>query len=174
MAMTSNKSSKKGKPGSSLYLSALPQLLLLLAASALLAIIVFTTHLTNQAQAVSQKRGPLSRLLIADVSSTLTVLRAFQGLLTTGLAAILSQTFSYLHWGHLYDPQGAPYIRQLALSPTTSFWGMVSLVTHRSPTLGSRCWALTRLFLILIVWLGGVVLFCEHPERGQMESEGKN
>src|SRR5438128_792871 len=83
---------------SSSALSALVQFFFLSTTSALLGIIVFITYLTNHAQTVTEQKGDLGSILTADVSTTVTLLRALQGLLTTSLAAALSRTFSYLQW----------------------------------------------------------------------------
>jgi len=126
--------------------SILVQLVLVFGASAILVSIVFIVLLTNQAQTVSEQKGHLSDILAADVGTTLTIVRALQGLLSTIITVSLSQSFSYVQWGFSNDTKGASYIRQLALSPTTSILGTIRLATHASSSLkfGPRFWALLR------------------------------
>ncbi|KAK1750897.1 hypothetical protein QBC47DRAFT_88788 [Echria macrotheca] len=150
-------STKSGASGS--WLGALAQLVLVTGSSVLLAVIVYITTLTGQAESISEQKGHLSMVLKADVSTTLTLVRALQGLLTTALTVALATTFSYLQWGFVHRSPGMPYLRHLALSPTTSIWGTIRLILHPSPAWKSRLWALFRLLLVLMVWLGGVVLF---------------
>ena len=121
----------------------LGQLALVSGASALLAVIVFIVHLTNIAQGVSEQKGHLSFILSADVSTTITLVRALQGLLTTVITVLVSQSFSYIQWGFAHD-SGARYLRQLAVSPTTSVWGTIRLIAYQSSTFWPRFWALCR------------------------------
>ena len=124
--------------------SSLFQFALAFCASALLAVIVFVVHLTDQAQTASEQKGHLGSILTADVSTTLTLVRVLQGLLTTAATVLLSQSFSYIQWGFTSDAKGASYIAQLALSPTTTVWGMIRLITHWSSGLRPRFWAFFR------------------------------
>jgi hypothetical protein len=124
--------------------TALGQFALAIGASALLAAIVVVVYLTNQAEAISARKGYLSSILNVDVSTTLTIVRALQGLLTVAVTVLLSQSFTYIQWGFARHAEGAPYIRQLALSPTTTVWGSIRLILHTSSTLRPRLWAFFR------------------------------
>ncbi|KAK0611883.1 hypothetical protein B0T14DRAFT_595249 [Immersiella caudata] len=135
------------------------QLMKVLFATALLVAIVFVVMLTDQAEIVSAEKGSLPSYLTLDVSTTITVVRAMQGVLATVVAMILSQSFSYLQWGFLRTQGGAPYVRQLALSPTTSFAGTLRLIAHRATGGGPRLWGLFRMLLVLLAGLGGIILF---------------
>jgi hypothetical protein len=137
------------------------QLVKVLFATALLAALVFVVMLTDQAETVSAEKGPLPSHLTLDVSTTITIVRAMQGVLAAVVAMILSQSFSYLQWGFLRSSKGgAPYVRQLALSPTTSVAGTLRLIFHRATGAGPRFWGFFRLLLLLLAGLGGIILFC--------------
>jgi hypothetical protein len=124
--------------------TALWHLALALVASALLAAIVAIVRLTDQAQKISQQKGQLDGILTADVSTTLTLVRTLQGLLTISVTVLLSQCFTYIQWGFARHASGASYIRQLALSPTTTLWGTIRLMAHGSSAFWPRVWALSR------------------------------
>lgn len=124
--------------------SALTQFAIASFASALLASIVFVILLTHQAERVSGQKGHLNNILTADVSTTLTVVRVLQGSLTTITTILLYRSFSYIQWGFTNDTHSASYMRHLALSPTTSVWGTMRLITHWSSGLRPRLWALLR------------------------------
>jgi hypothetical protein len=131
-------------------------------ATALLAGMVVIIMLTNRSETVSKERGPLPSYLRLDVGTTITIVRAMQGVLTALVGITVAQSFSYLQWGFLRSSQdGAPYIRQLALSPTTSIAGTLLLVLHQASGWGPRFWGLLRILLVVLVGLGGVVLFCK-------------
>jgi hypothetical protein len=128
----------------------------------LLVAIVIVVLLTELAQRESDKKSELPAYLALDVSTTITIVRAMQGVLTALVAVTLAQSFSYLQWGFLRGSCGSvPYVRQLALSPTTSIAGTLSLVFHQASGWGPRFWGLLRLLLMLLAGLGGVVLFCK-------------
>ncbi|KAK0649223.1 hypothetical protein B0T16DRAFT_326601 [Cercophora newfieldiana] len=115
---------------------------------------------TNQSQTLSDEKERLPSYLTLDVSTTLTIVRAMQGILTMVVTMALSQSFAYLQWGFLRNTRGgAPYIRQLALSPTTSVMGTTQLIFHPASGWGPRFWGFLRLLLFILVGLGGVVLF---------------
>ncbi|KAK4445907.1 hypothetical protein QBC34DRAFT_306007 [Podospora aff. communis PSN243] len=136
------------------------QLVKVLFATALLAALVFVVMLTDRAEVVSAEKGPLPSYLTLDVSITITIVRAMQGVLAAVVAMILSQSFSYLQWGFLRSSKGgAPYVRQLALSPTTSVAGTIRLIFHRATGGGPRLWGFFRLLLLILTGLGGIVLF---------------
>jgi len=119
--------------------------------------------MTDRSETVSQERGSLPSYLKYDVSTTITIVRAIQGVLTALVGMTVSQSFSYLQWGFLRSSRdgGAPYLRQLALSPTTSVSGTLHLVFHRASGWEPRFWGLLRVFLVALVGLSGVVLLCE-------------
>ena len=139
------------------------QTIKVLVASGLLAGIIVIIQFTVRAESISEEKGRLDGFLTADVSTTITIVRALQGLLTTLVTVSLSQAFSYLQWSFIRSSHGdgTPYVRQLALSPTTSVSGTLSLIFHRSTPLGSRLWGFFRLFLMVVVGLAGIVLFCK-------------
>lgn len=131
-------------------------------ATALLVGMVIVIRFTDQSQILSDARARLPRYLTLDVSTTLTIVRAMQGVLTTVVTMALSKSFEFLQWGFLRNTRGgAPYIRQLALSPTTSVSGTLQLILHPASGWGPRFWGFLRILLLLLVGLGGVVLFCE-------------
>jgi len=138
-------------------------------ATALLVGIVVVVLLTEQAEHVSGEKGELPSYLTLDVSTTITIVRAMQGVLAAMATVTVSQSFSYLQWGFLRSSRGgAPYVRQLALSPTTSIAGTLSLVFHQASGWSPRFWGLLRLTLMLLVGLGGVLLFCKPLIRSSL------
>lgn len=153
----------RGNPDVGHGISALArQTIKILVASGLLAGIIVIIQFTVRAESISEQKGRLDGFLTADVSTTITIVRALQGILTTLVTVSLAQAFSYLQWSFIRSSgaDGVPYARQLALSPTTSVSGTLSLIFHRSTPLESRLWALFRLFLMIVVGLAGIVLFC--------------
>lgn len=139
-------------------------LLKVVLATVLLLAMVAIILSTDRSETLSQERGALPSYLKYDVSATITIVRAIQGVLTALVGMAVSQSFSYLQWGFLRSSRahGAPYLRQLALSPTTSMSGTLLLIFHRASGWEPRLWGLLRFLLMTLVGLSGVVLLCQY------------
>jgi hypothetical protein len=95
----------------------------------LLAIVIIAVQTTYYAENYSDDGRSLNALLKLDVSTTLTVLRASQGLLSTITTLNLRDTFVNTHWVLMSRDDGISYPSLLALSPTTSAAGLIRLLT---------------------------------------------
>lgn len=93
------------------------------------AIPVIAWATTYYAENYSDDGRSLNALLKLDVSTTLTVLRASQGLLSTITTLNLRDTFVNTHWVLMSRDDGISYPSLLALSPTTSAAGLIRLLT---------------------------------------------
>lgn len=129
------------------------QLFLTILATCLLAVVAIFVQATYAAEAKSDQKVPFGGLDKIDVSTTLAVLRAAQGVLSALTAIILKDCFVFLQWGMMDASSGLSYLTYLALSPTTQHLGTLGLIRSSASRLVSKVWALSRLevsFLMLI------------------------
>lgn len=115
-----------------------------LLAICLLATVITYVQATYTAEERSNQGRPLSDLLKTDVSRTLTILRASQGILSALVSLALENIFFLLQWGQLRRPNGASYLNVLALSPTTGALGTLGLIKSSAPRISAKLWALSR------------------------------
>lgn len=119
-------------------------ILLCLVSIGLLATVIIYVQSTYAAESSSSRGLPLSDLLKTDVSKTLTVLRTSQGILSALTSLALENIFFLLQWSQIHPPNGLPYLRILALSPTTGGLGTLNLLRSSAPNLPTKFWALLR------------------------------
>lgn len=119
-------------------------ILLSFPAICLLATVILYVQATYEAEAKSGRGQPLSDLLKTDVSKTLTILRAAQGILSALISLALQNTFVILQWSQICPPNGIPYLNILALSPTTGALGTFGLIQSSAPRISAKMWALSR------------------------------
>ncbi|KAL3477565.1 hypothetical protein BJX99DRAFT_257378 [Aspergillus californicus] len=94
-----------------------------------------------------------------DSSQTLTLLSAFQGLLSTLVTAVLSSVFELIQWFLTARDNGLRSIGLLGLSPTTAVIGSMKIIFSRHSRLLDRLWPVLRLVLTFAIWISNIVLF---------------
>lgn len=123
-----------------------PQLCLSLLALGLFAVVVVYVQGTYSAVRFSAEKRALSSFLKSDVSTTLAIVRASQGLLSALMTGLLKSMFVLLQWTLMNSTDGLSYHNLLALSPTTESLGGLAIL--RSPRsllkLDSKIWLLMR------------------------------
>ncbi|KAI0438358.1 hypothetical protein F4803DRAFT_569647 [Xylaria telfairii] len=135
------------------------QLLTNLIIVALLAVVVVFVRATYDAERNSARKAALDRLMKADVSTTLAVLRVSQGILSTLTSLSLVDSLVALQWSMIESRQGLGYLDLLALSPTSGITGALELICSSLTKGSSKAYAFLRLSLISLVWVSGIVLF---------------
>lgn len=120
------------------------QLGLNIVALGLFAVLVLFVQTTYSAEQRSHEKQPLDHLLKTDVSTTLAVLRASQGLLSAITGIALNEAFIFLQWTLINTPDGLSYLSLLALSPTTGNFGTIALVRGSASHWRPKLWALLR------------------------------
>jgi hypothetical protein len=110
----------------------------------LLAVVVLFVQSANVAVDHSKKNLPLNKLAKIDSSTTLAVVRAAQGVLSVCMAFVLNEAFVLLLWLQMNTPKGLSYLRVLALSPSTTQWGIVRLLVSSASNSQDRIWAWSR------------------------------
>lgn len=119
-------------------------LVLSVLAICLLATVITYVQSTYAAEERSSQGRPLSNLLRTDVSRTLTILRASQGILSALLSMAVDNIFVLLQWSQIHQPDGISYLNILALSPTTGALGTLGLIKSSGPRISAKLWALSR------------------------------
>ncbi|KAI1767922.1 hypothetical protein GGR53DRAFT_480172 [Hypoxylon sp. FL1150] len=135
------------------------QLLVQLLVLCLLVIVIVFVQGTYSAQKRSENKSPLSGFLKTDVSTTIAVLRAAQGILSGLTSMAVSDTFVLIQWIMINRQNGLSYPHLLALSPTTSISGLLSLVHSSSSKTPAQIWAILRATTSVVVWIAGLLLF---------------
>jgi len=107
------------------------------------ALFVFITYFV-QTTFSTQVLDTNNRLSALNVSTTLAVLRAAQGLLSLLTSAILSTSFSFLMWGKMNRPAGFGYLSVLAMSETTGFLGAINIILSSMSKRPTKLWATLR------------------------------
>ena len=100
-----------------------------------------------------------SSKLNIDVSSTLTILRLLEGVLSICSAIILLKSFENLQWTFSSRANGVSSLCLLGLSPTSDSLGTLGLVFSRHARWTDRLAATGRISLLTAIWVSGVVLF---------------
>lgn len=134
---------KKQRPPSRLSTIGI-HLLLSVVSLGLFAIIVIFVQSSYLAKQRSERRLNLSGILRTDVSTTLAVVRTAQGLLTALTTLILRDLFIFIQWQMMNVQDGIPFLSLLALSPSTSNFGMVSLLRAPNSGMSTKAWAFLR------------------------------
>ena len=127
------------------------QLVTIAMSFALLAVVITYVQATYAAQRSSQQGLRLSSLLKTEASTTLTILRASQGLLSLLTALALDGAFVLLQWNNMAHPQGLPYLTLLSMSPPTAAWGLIGIMKSGVRPISPKIWAaLRRVYEILM------------------------
>ncbi|RYC57014.1 hypothetical protein CHU98_g9193 [Xylaria longipes] len=124
------------------------QVLINLLILALLVVVVVFVQATYDAERNSAKKVALNRLMKADVSTTLAVLRVSQGILSTLTSLSLIESLIALQWSMIESRQGFGYLDLLALSPTSGVTGALELIFSSITKGSSKAYA----FLSLDFW----------------------
>jgi hypothetical protein len=111
---------------------------------ALFAVLVWLVSATSSSKVKSDKNEPLARFLTGDVSMTLSVLRAVQGVLSALTAVAVDTSFQFLQWNLVSRTDGLSYLTLLAMTPMTGNVGAAKLLSSTKSTAGSRLWAVSR------------------------------
>jgi hypothetical protein len=121
------------------------QLFLAFLSLGLFTVIVLFVQATYAAEASSQKsRAFGNSLLKVDVSTSLSVLRAAQGVLSAIMSIALGHVLDYVQWKNMGIPDGLPYLNLLALSPTTGSLGLFGLILSSATNSSTKAWASIR------------------------------
>jgi hypothetical protein len=120
------------------------QLLLNLLILALLVVVVVFVKTTYDAERNSVQKIALDTLMKVNVSTTLSVLRVTQGILSTLSSFSLIESLVALQWSIIESHQGLPYLDLLALSPTSGVAGALSLLRSSIASGSSKSYALLR------------------------------
>ncbi|KAK4443151.1 hypothetical protein QBC34DRAFT_311616 [Podospora aff. communis PSN243] len=132
---------------------------LVIISSALFVVIVLFTLTTTWAELSSNRQQALSWWVSADVGTTILVVRVLQGFLTATATAAICSSFTRLHWRLMSKDEGLKLSDLAAISPTTLYAGSVRLILSPDSGRSARLWAIGRLFLTALPWLGGILLF---------------
>lgn len=108
---------------------------------------------------MSDFRHRLASLFHVDVSSTLTILRLLEGVLSLCTLTVLNKTFETLQWTLSDRDRGVRLLTLLGMSPTSGVFGTIALAFSRHSKPMDRLAAGTRIILLAAVWTSGVVLF---------------
>jgi hypothetical protein len=120
------------------------QLSLSILALASLAVVVVFVQATYAAESHSGRRLSLDGLLKPDGSTTLAVVRTFQGVLAALTTLTLEEAFVSLQWNLMNRPNGLSYMKFLVLSPTTDYFGMFEILRRGTIKLPVKFWAVLR------------------------------
>jgi hypothetical protein len=120
------------------------QFLVATLAFALLAIVIIFVQSTYVAVDLSSRNLPLNRFSKTDVSTTLAVVRASQGVLYICMTYVLNEAFMLLLWLQMNSPNGLSYLSLLALSHSTMQWGIIRLLVSSVSSVQVRIWAWSR------------------------------
>lgn len=108
------------------------------------AVVIIFVVSTYVAEKVSIENRQLNGLMKIDSSSTLTVLRASQGLLSALMTVALNEVFVLLEWDKICQPGGLPFTSLLSVSPTTGVAGILALVQSSAVATTAKLWAVGR------------------------------
>jgi hypothetical protein len=117
---------------------------LLLLTSATYSIIIFIALSSEWAFRNDREATALSSWHKVEVGTTITVVRALQGLLSALSSALLARFLLYLKWGLIRRPNGVSFQSMLAVSPTTLDLGTYTLALAMGPRFSTRFWAVLR------------------------------
>lgn len=120
------------------------QLALWILSLGLFAVIVLFVQVCNYAQQDSREKKRLSGILTTDSSTTLSVLRTAQAVLSTATALGLDNALEFIQWTLMDSPNGLPFSSLLALSPATGQIGLLRLFFSQSGLITARLWTLLR------------------------------
>lgn len=110
----------------------------------LLAVVVLFVQSSKTGMRDSDANFRLSGISKIDASTTLSVVRTSQGILSAAMTLILSNAFELLQGSLMTDPAGLPYLNMLALSPATGVMGLFKLLFSENVSLSTRLWVLLR------------------------------
>ncbi|KAI1114517.1 hypothetical protein F5Y14DRAFT_171521 [Nemania sp. NC0429] len=125
----------------------------------LFGLIIVFVQASFEAQKKSDNHQALNSIDKLNMSLTLGLLRLSQGILSTSTAFLLDESFQYLQWILINSRRGLSYASNLSMSPTTGALGLIKLITSPITKGSSRLWALSRGFLLLLLWVSTLVLF---------------
>ncbi|KIW23718.1 hypothetical protein, variant [Cladophialophora immunda] len=114
---------------------------------------------TFSVSSVSNLNSSLARMLDVNISSTLTILRSLQAVLSVLATSILLKSFEMVQWALAAREDGVGSLCLLGLSPTSSILGTLQLVCSRRARWMDRAAASARVILLAAIWISGVVLF---------------
>lgn len=100
-------------------------------------------------------------MLHTNVSSTLTILRLLEGLLSLCASSVLSAALENLQWTLSSTKKGLRVLTFLGLSPTSGFWGALTLSFSRNARFPDRLASAVRISLLTSIWISGIVLFAK-------------
>lgn len=120
------------------------QLFLGLISLALLAVIVLFVQSSNYAQKYSEHERRLTGIFKIDASTTLSVLRTAQAILSTITSSCLGDAMELIQWTMTNTPQGLPFSNLLALSSATGKLAMTRLLFSDAAGTSARLWTLLR------------------------------
>ncbi|KAK3393850.1 hypothetical protein B0H63DRAFT_505672 [Podospora didyma] len=129
-----------------------------LLSTALFIFLSWYVQLAISARAESKNGRSLAEPLKIDDSTTLSILRALQGLMSAMSSVALDKSFQLWHFYLTLQPNGLGYISSLALSPATGAWGTADIAV-RGRLYPAGLLGLSRMMLVAMVWLAGLVLF---------------
>lgn len=119
-------------------------LVVILSAISFFGIIITFVQATYTAEGCSKEKRKLNRLLTADTSTTLAIVRFCQGVLSAMTSYTLTGALTHLQWMMTNSPTGIRYQDLLALSPTTEISGAISLGYSSFTTTSTKFWSILR------------------------------
>lgn len=120
------------------------QLALVLFSTLLFIAVTLFAFATTWAERASDNAKPLSWWVRADVGTTILTLQVLQGLLAAASTAAVSTSFERLHWLGMQKNKGLALVDVLAMSPTTSATGTLTIILGRYAKMSARGLALAR------------------------------
>lgn len=120
------------------------QLFLGLLSLALLAVIVLFVQSSNYAQRYSENERRLTGIFRTNASTTLSVLRTAQAILSTITSSCLGDAMELIQWTMTNTPHGLPFSSLLALSSATGKLAMIRLIFSDAAGASARLWTLLR------------------------------
>ncbi|KAI9157891.1 hypothetical protein HJFPF1_05875 [Paramyrothecium foliicola] len=111
---------------------------------ALLAVVITFVQATYIAEQRSLQGLTISSLLKIEASAILAILRLSQGVLSLLTTLAIESVFLLLQWNTMDTLEGIPYLTVLTLSPSTSAWGLISIIGSGAATASAKMWAASR------------------------------
>lgn len=102
-----------------------------------------------------------SSALFLGVSSTLTILRLLEGVLSACSTTVLLTSFGFIQWALTSRDDGVSSLCLLGLSPSSGYLGTLGLAASRHSRVVDRLAAGGRISLVTAIWIAGLLLFAK-------------
>ncbi|KAJ4051593.1 hypothetical protein NW758_003933 [Fusarium oxysporum] len=105
-------------------------------------------------------------------ANTITILRVIQAVTSWATASAVAASFETAMWALASSETGSRILTLLILSPTTGPFGIAKLIYSETMTCATGAGGFSRLFLLAICTIGGVILFSQyHSQTGHARAD---